>query len=87
LVVWDVPAPLGWDFTKYNDDVPAARDFLAQAGARPVTVPYRANRAVIFDSDLFHVSHQQSWPGAGVCPNGSPALKPLASLSRWSWSW
>jgi Tfp pilus assembly protein PilF len=54
LVVWDVPAPMGWDFAKYNDDVPAARDFLARSGARPVTVPYRANRAVIFDSDLFH---------------------------------
>ncbi len=54
LVVWDAPAPLGWDFAKYNDDVPAARDFLAQAGARPLTIPYRANRAVIFDSDLFH---------------------------------
>jgi hypothetical protein len=54
LVVWDVPAPLGWDFAKYNDDVPAARDFLARAGARPVTIPHRANRAVIFDSDLFH---------------------------------
>ena len=22
--------------------------------AKPVTIPYRANRAVIFDSDLFH---------------------------------
>jgi hypothetical protein len=54
LVVWDVPAPLEWDFAKYNDNVPAARDFLARAGARPVTIPYRANRAVIFDSDLFH---------------------------------
>jgi hypothetical protein len=47
-------APLGWDFAKYNDDVPAARDFLTRAGARAVTIPYRANRAVIFDSDLFH---------------------------------
>jgi Tfp pilus assembly protein PilF len=54
LLVWDAPAPLGWDFAKYNNDVPAAREFLARAGARPVTVPYRANRAVIFDSDLFH---------------------------------
>jgi hypothetical protein len=54
LVVWDAPAPAGWDFAKFNDDVPAARQFLAQTGARPVTVPYRANRAVIFDSDLFH---------------------------------
>jgi hypothetical protein len=54
LVIWDVAAPLDWDFAKFNANPPAIRDFLAQTGARPVTVPYRANRAVIFDSDLFH---------------------------------
>jgi hypothetical protein len=54
LVVWDVAAPLDWDFTKFNTDENAIRDFLAQSGAKPVVVPYRANRAVIFDSDLFH---------------------------------
>ena len=54
LVVWDVPAPLDWDFNRYNNDVAASREFLARAGARSTTVPYRANRAVIFDSDLFH---------------------------------
>jgi Tfp pilus assembly protein PilF len=56
LVVWDVPAPLDWTFAQYNapNAGGAIRDFLASAGARSVTVPYRANRAVIFDSDLFH---------------------------------
>ena len=54
LVVWDAAAPLDWDFAKYNaaeDDIIA---FLTTNNAKPVTVPYRANRAVIFDSDLFH---------------------------------
>jgi tetratricopeptide (TPR) repeat protein len=54
LVVWDVAAPLDWDFAKYNNDEVAIRGFLAEHGARSVTIPYRANRAVIFDSDLFH---------------------------------
>ena len=54
LVVWDQKPPLDWDFLRSNGDEKAARDFLAQTGAKPVTVPYRANRAVIFDSDLFH---------------------------------
>jgi Flp pilus assembly protein TadD len=54
LVVWDVPAPLDWDFKKYNADESAIRAFLAENGASSVTVPYRCNRAVIFDSDLFH---------------------------------
>ena len=58
LVVWDAPAPLDWDFEKYNKDVTAARDFLARSGAKKITVPYRANRAVIFDSDLFHETDQ-----------------------------
>jgi Tfp pilus assembly protein PilF len=56
MVIWDKPAPQDWTFAQYN--APGAgqaiRDWLARAGARPRTVPYRANRAVIFDSDLFH---------------------------------
>ena len=54
LVIWDKAAPLDWDWAKYNADTTAAREFLAHAGARSVTVPYRSNRAVIFDSNLFH---------------------------------
>jgi hypothetical protein len=54
LVVWDVMAPLDWNAEQYNGDVPATRKFLADTGATSQTVPYRANRAVIFDSDLFH---------------------------------
>jgi hypothetical protein len=54
LVVWDVAAPLDWEYAQYNGDLAATRDFLKRTNARPVTIPYRCNRAVIFDSDLFH---------------------------------
>ena len=54
LIICDKPAPLDWSFDKYNNAGDAIRDFLAKSGSKPVTVPYRANRAVIFDSDLFH---------------------------------
>jgi tetratricopeptide (TPR) repeat protein len=54
LVVWDAAAPPDWDFRRYNGDTQACRDFLECAGAKPVKIPYRCNRAVIFDSDLFH---------------------------------
>jgi tetratricopeptide (TPR) repeat protein len=54
LVIWDVAAPLDWSFTRYNQRPEDIRAFLAERNARPVRVPYRANRAVIFDSDLFH---------------------------------
>jgi Tfp pilus assembly protein PilF len=54
LIIWDKPAPLDWSFAQYNGAGQTVRDFLAQAGAKSVSIPYRANRAVIFDSDLFH---------------------------------
>ncbi|MGZ5927573.1 MAG: tetratricopeptide repeat protein [Rhizomicrobium sp.] len=54
LVVWDVKAPMDWDFARYNADEAAIRAFLASKRAKPVRVPHRENRAVIFDSDLFH---------------------------------
>ena len=54
LIVWDVAAPLDWDAPRYNSDEGAIRAFLKETGAKPITIPYRANRAVIFDSDLFH---------------------------------
>ena len=56
LVIWDVAAPLNWDFESYNSDDGRIRDYLKAQGAKAITVPYRANRAVIFDSDLFHES-------------------------------
>jgi tetratricopeptide (TPR) repeat protein len=54
LVIWDKAAPLDWGFAKFNADEKSIYAFLADSGARPITVPYRANRAVIFDSNLFH---------------------------------
>jgi tetratricopeptide (TPR) repeat protein len=49
-----------------NLDNAAARDFLAREGAASTTVPYRANRAVIFDSDLFHETDELTFAN-GYC--------------------
>lgn len=54
LIVWDKEAPLDWDFEKYNTDEAAMRGFLADNGAQSVRVPHKQNRALIFNSDLFH---------------------------------
>jgi Tetratricopeptide repeat len=54
LVVWDKPAPRDWDFEKFNNPGDAIQHFLRDSGSKSTTIPYRANRAVIFDSDLFH---------------------------------
>ena len=52
--IWDVCAPPGEEMRRYNGNEALARDFLERSGARMTRVPHRANRAVIFKSDLFH---------------------------------
>ncbi len=54
LVVHTARAPSDWAFRSYNADSARMAEFLAEAGGEAVTVPYRRNRVVIFDSDLFH---------------------------------
>ncbi len=56
LVVYPVEAPAAWDFDDYNKDRKKIRRFLDGSGVEPVNVPYRQNRAVIFNSDLFHAT-------------------------------
>lgn len=54
LLVWPVKPPPDWDFDRYNKDEAGIRAVLAREGAKPIVIPHRANRAVVFDSDLFH---------------------------------
>jgi tetratricopeptide (TPR) repeat protein len=54
LKVYDVPAPADWTFEQYNADSTLIYDFLQRHGAGCVTVPHRCNRAVLFNSALFH---------------------------------
>jgi tetratricopeptide (TPR) repeat protein len=54
MVIWDVKAPANWDFDTYNADADANQAFVERMNSKPRVIPYRANRAVIFDSDLFH---------------------------------
>lgn len=54
LKVYDVPAPEDWTFEQYNIDSTLIYSFLAEHEAKCVTVPHRCNRAVLFNSALFH---------------------------------
>lgn len=54
MVLYDVDAPLAWDFATYNGNPHAIHTFLAEQRARRIVVPYRQNRAILFHSDLFH---------------------------------
>ncbi|MGH8687753.1 MAG: hypothetical protein ACREU5_08480 [Burkholderiales bacterium] len=56
LLVHTHQAPREWGFARFNSDSQTVQDYLASVGSDPVRVPYRANRAVIFDSDLFHAT-------------------------------
>jgi tetratricopeptide (TPR) repeat protein len=52
--IWDLPAPAGEEMRRYNSDEALTRDYIQRSGARMTRVPHRANRAIIFKSDLFH---------------------------------
>lgn len=54
LIIWDREAPADWDFEFYNKRSDLIRSFLRKEGARTMQIPYRANRAIIFNSNLFH---------------------------------
>ena len=54
LVVWDKTAPSNWSFNDYNSGGDRVRQFLRDQNAESMIIPYRANRAVLFEGHLFH---------------------------------
>ena len=55
LKIYEEPAPADWSFEDYNS-APGTRilEFLGESADRPLRIPHRSNRAVLFDSRLFH---------------------------------
>ncbi len=60
LRIWDKAAPADWNFNDFNSGTEQAQarvqQFLRDNEAREIVVPYRQNRAVVFNSDLFHAT-------------------------------
>jgi Tetratricopeptide repeat len=54
LVVYGVDAPPHWDFVTYNGRSDIIKPFLQRQDAKSIVIPYKQNRAIIFNSDLFH---------------------------------
>ncbi len=54
LTVWDVAAPMDWKTQQYIGDTRGCQAFLSRENGKPVTIPYRSNRAIVFSSALFH---------------------------------
>jgi len=70
LVVFTAKPPSDWDFEAYNTNTARVVDeLLRPTGFANVTVPHRANRAVIFDSALFHHTDKLSFSTKGGINN------------------
>jgi len=52
--IWDLPAPEGEELRIYNGNEAKARQLLIDLKARVTTIPHKANRAILFKSELFH---------------------------------
>jgi len=56
LLIYNRAAPSDWEFSDYNQDTVKTESFLAAQAADLTRIPYRQNRAAIFDSRLFHAT-------------------------------
>ncbi|AIQ97964.1 tetratricopeptide repeat protein [Prochlorococcus sp. MIT 0801] len=54
LIVYHLEAPKEWDFKKFNGNDMAIQKELKATNYKSTVIPYKANRAVIFNSNLFH---------------------------------
>ena len=54
LKLYDKPAPADWTFHDYNTDSQTMYDYLDKHQSGCQVVPHRCNRAVLFNSALFH---------------------------------
>ncbi|MFZ0903084.1 MAG: hypothetical protein WAN71_04230, partial [Mycobacterium sp.] len=54
LVFWDKTAPSDWSYQDYNSGGERVRQFLRDQNAESNVIPYRANRAVLFEGHTFH---------------------------------
>ena len=54
LKVYDTPSPENWPFKTYNNDTKKIYKFLEDNNAKCTNIPYKFNRAVLFNSAYFH---------------------------------
>jgi tetratricopeptide (TPR) repeat protein len=64
LLVYDVAAPEDWDFAMYNSNAGVKiYEYLEAKKAKPRHIAYRYNRALIFDSSIFHATPSITFRG------------------------
>ena len=58
MIVYDVPVPRSWTFHEYNNESDKLVAYAKVHKANARRVPYRANRCVLFDSSLIHITDE-----------------------------
>ena len=56
LLIWDKESPKNWNFDKYNNNHIEIKKFLKRSKSKMKRIKYKSNRAIIFNSNLFHAS-------------------------------
>ena len=56
LLIWDKEGPKNWNFDKYNNNHIEIKKFLKRSKSKMKRIKYKSNRAIIFNSNLFHAS-------------------------------
>lgn len=54
MLIWDVAATDEGEMRRFNGDEPALVEHLRRSGKSPLRIAHKANRAVIFNSALYH---------------------------------
>ena len=54
MVIYNTEAPKDWRFDMYNNALSRIQEELSKSNGRREVIPYRENRMVIFNSNLFH---------------------------------
>ena len=56
IVIYDKPVPDDWRFEEYNQSDLNIKEHLRKTNPKKIEIPYKQNRAVIFDSKFIHKS-------------------------------
>jgi hypothetical protein len=54
IIIYDITPPKNWTFYNYNSDTEKINNFIKENKPKEIVIPYKENRAVIFNSKLFH---------------------------------
>lgn len=64
LDIWKIYPPKDWDYQSYNRNARTSALYIAEQGGEKVSIPYKFNRMIMFDSMYFHKTQPvRSKPG------------------------